>query len=248
MRFVLILSLVGLIPPQAPSLVESGDKLPSQAPDLKVPSGNDPPVFSLLDGTAQAPSMTHPNWLSSEPYHEGAEWFKGSKKTQMVYNTTSGWNHIEEVGVEHLDPKWQMSGGMVGLSGWRSDKFRLLPRGESVKTWTDYADVLNIYGVLQKNKKIIRSYPNGTRFDDILSDVHGKVFEHRVRTKGDDGRWRSEVIYEDKSVRPVGYTGLSVSCASCHREAGTGSYGVGLIPGGDTVISDPLDWSVWYKE
>jgi cytochrome c len=69
------------------------------------------------------------------------------------------------------------------------------------------------------------------------------MFEHRVRSK-DSGRWYSRIEYVDEAARPDGYTGLKVSCASCHSEAGTGKYNDGLVPGGDTVLSDPLDWSL----
>lgn len=220
MRPALLLSLVLTMPPQAP---------PVEMPP-------------------QAPRMAAECWLSPMPYPDGAEWFPGTKTTQSVFVTQDGegtrWNHIERVSTASLDPKWRMSGGMIGIQGWRSDKFRLIPGG-APKTWTDYIQVWNGNN-FQSNKAIVRSYPDGTRFDDILS-VAGRVFEHRVRTK-DAGRWRAEVIYEDRTARPAGYTGLRASCASCHSQApGSGNYGVGLIPGGDTVFSDTLDWSVWQE-
>ena len=51
------------------------------------------------------------------------------------------------------------------------------------------------------------------------------------------GKWLSRTLYENAAARPKGYTGLTVSCASCHGKGdgasgpGTGGYAVGLTPG-----------------
>lgn len=232
MRYALLLALVAAIPPQAPDVEEP----PSQAPAMEEP---------VL--VAQAPAMTDARWLSPEPMPTGSEWFKGDGYTQAIYSSSSEgkrWHHLDPVKVDQLDPVWRVSGGMLGLTGWRSDKFRFIPPGEQVRSWVGLISVWN-GGGFQQNKGLRRSYPIGTRFDDILSDAYGRVFEHRTRSKEDNGKWRSEVIYEDKTARPFGYSGLSVSCASCHSEAGRGNYGQGLIPGSDTVLSDPLPWDSW---
>jgi hypothetical protein len=93
----------------------------------------------------------------------------------------------------------------------------------------------------QLARGIVRTYPDGTRFDDVLK-YKGTVFEHRVREKA-AGKWSSEVVYRDKDAYPPGYAGLTVTCASCHDKPGSGDYGKdGLVPGGDTVFSDPLHW------
>lgn len=237
MRYTLLLLTVGLIPPQAPEVI------PDQAPNV---------VEEAV--VTQAPDIaTHPKWYSPEEFIEGMEWFKGDKTTQAISINVdqfgTRWNHIEKVSIASLEPKWHVSGGMLGITGWESNKFRYIPEDKEVKTWIQHTQVENSSGDTQPNKAIKRKYPVGTRFDDILSNKETKeVFEHRVRRKElFDGkeRWVSEVIYENEKARPEGYNGLSVSCSSCHRQAGTGVYGVGLIPGGDTIISDPLNWSVW---
>ncbi len=101
---------------------------------------------------------------------------------------------------------------------------------------------------VQQELALRRDYPLGTRFDEVLTNTEtGKVFEHRVREKtAPDGfvKWVSRVEFKDEGSRPKGYTGLKSSCSSCHNICGTGKYGAGLIPGGDTVFSDPLDWSL----
>src|ERR1019366_2075659 len=90
-----------------------------------------------------------------------------------------------------------------------------------------------------------RSYANGTIFADILSNKDGKVFEARFAEKRDDGTWDRYVAFKDVSARPSGYHGLtSKDCRTCHESTtdgpGTGGYALGLIPGGDTIISDPF--------
>lgn len=141
------------------------------------------------------------------------------------------------------DTRWHQSGGMHGIRGVESKKYRTLPEGRGVIHTVSGIAVKNSFGNYQTELGVTRSYPDGTRFDDVLSHK-GKVFEHRVREK-QDGRWKSRVAYSDPAARPPLYFGLTRSCASCHDEAGTGGYAVGLVPGGDTVLSDPLDWSVW---
>ncbi len=169
----------------------------------------------------------------------GAVKFQGTVWTQSV-SIVSGRNSIVAVKRDTLEAHWRTSGGMVGVTGVTSDKYKLVPVGG--KTWVDTIQVTNNLGYLQPARAIVRSYPDGSRFDDVLS-YKGRVFEHRVRIKR-NGAWRSSVIFTDIEARPPGYTGLKQSCSSCHDQAGTGGYGTGLVPGGDGVIGDPLDWGV----
>ena len=129
---------------------------------------------------------------------------------------------------------------MHGIKGAVSEKFRTLPA--EPKNWVGVIQVKNSFGYMQPNRGMKREYPDGSRFDDVLS-YQGVVFEHRMREKK-EGKWKSRVAYSNEKARPPGYTGLTATCASCHSEAGTGKYGVGLVPGGDTVISDPLPWTL----
>lgn len=143
------------------------------------------------------------------------------------------------------DRRWHQAGGLDGVRGWRATKYRFVPG--KVQTRVDWINVKNSHGDIQQNRGLVREYPAGTRFDEVLENDAGQVFEHRTRVKDEDG-WHSEISYENASARPVGYSGLKVSCASCHGQAGTGGYNEGLVPGGDTVLSDPMDWSVWDGE
>jgi hypothetical protein len=240
------------LPPQAPRLRVEPAMAPPEQPDppeiLRFPQTE--PILPLLPKR----KAVHPYlrlWLSPEPMPLRAKKFTSATTTQSIYiqpySDGSNWHHIDHYPVSRLEEKWRVSGGMEGLSGWKSDKYRTLPPNGEVKTWTELIPVTNRFGLIQLNKGIRRSYPDGTRFDDILS-TEGIVFEHRVRRK-ESGVWKSEIIYENKLARPEGYTGLKVSCSSCHSQTGTGIYGAGLVPGADTIISDPLDWSaVWVKE
>lgn len=140
---------------------------------------------------------------------------------------------------------WTRSGGLpVGIS-FSSRKYR---SGGRPTYKMEMIPVVNSFGHYQYEWGLTRSYPNGARFDDILYNTDGGVFEHRVREKV-NGKWESRIEYREPKVRPKGYTGLTQTCTSCHNRAGTGGYATGLIPGGDTVISDPMDWSkvsAWY--
>ena len=93
----------------------------------------------------------------------------------------------------------------------------------------------------QHNRGHLRSYPDGTEFHDVLTNTKtGRVFEHRVAEK-EDGRWRRYILFRDKQQWPAGYERPSVSAwPARHADAGTGGYATGLVPGGDTILSDPL--------
>lgn len=138
------------------------------------------------------------------------------------------------------EKKWLMSGGLLGFEGFRSDLYRNSTASRAVPFIANI-DVLNSLGYIQQNRGWRRVYPDGSRFMDVLSK-NGKVFEVRERRK-ESGVWKSEVIFEDEKARPIGYTGLGLKCSSCHNGTdgpGTGGYAVGLVPGSDTVFSDPF--------
>lgn len=170
---------------------------------------------------------------------KGAQKYAIAQYTQEIA-ITNGRDRITAIPRRHLKAEWQHSGGMVGVTGVVSDKYRTLP--VPPKVWVGNIGVVNSFGHVQYNRGIVRSYADGTRFDDVLS-YKGKVFEHRVRIKV-GGMWRSSVLYTDEDARPPTYRGLKQSCSSCHDQAGSGGYGEGLVPGGDGVLSDELDWSV----
>lgn len=140
------------------------------------------------------------------------------------------------------DKDWLQSGGVKGIEGVVSRKFRTLPAKAKVKTGLALIPVLNSFDNYQNELGIIREYPDGTRFDDVLY-YKGRIFEHRMREKV-DGEWTNKILTSDKDLRPPGYKGLGRKCASCHDQTGTGGYDKGLVPGGDGVFSDPLDWSL----
>lgn len=201
-------------------------------------------VTTVLHGVEQGPRPPQApptrKWDSPVPYPEGMQSYTATKYTQSIY-VLNDRDTIDRVPIKKLEPKWHQSGGMANISGWKSQKYRLIP--ESVRDYIGTIEVKNSFGHYQPNRGLKRSYPDGTRFDDVLTNDQGAVFEHRTRRKS-DGKWESEVAYRNVKARPDDYDGLKQSCASCHNEAGSGGYAVGLVPGGDTVLSDPLDWSL----
>lgn len=207
-----------------------------------------PPAFFLVSPAAPAYDPGIP---------DGAEAYDSAKYTQSIFVLNDA-DTIRPIPIADLpDRRWHQPGGMQGVKGWRSERFRYLPAGTTVKAWVGNIEVDNSIktGRLkpdgtpetfkQHNRGLLRSYPDGTRFDEVLRNATtGAVFEHRVREKK-DGKWVSTVYHKDESEYPAGYTGLTVSCSSCHSETATGKYDAGLVPGGDTVFSDPLEWTVW---
>lgn len=219
-------TLVMAIPPQAPPLM--------QAPMV-------PPEFK---------DVYDPEIPKAASSYDSAKW------TQSISVLNSGgidYDIIKPFKIAEMeDKRWHQAGGMQGIKGWSAKRYRLLPSPvtyrvedieieNSIPTGKTKPDGTPEH-FRQKNRGIVRVYPDRTRFDELLYNGD-KLFEHRVREKV-DGQWESRVAYKDVESRPEGYTGLKVSCSSCHSEAGTGKYNEGLVPGGDTVLSDPLDWSV----
>jgi hypothetical protein len=169
------------------------------------------------------------------------EKFVGGNWTQSIAVVNER-DSIEPVSRSRLEKKWRVPGGMENLAGWRVEKYKYIP--EKPATWIGNISVKNNLGYYQNNRGLLRRYADGTRFDEVLiNQDSGKVFEHRVAVKK-EGKWSRYVESSDAEARPGGYTGLKQTCASCHSEAGSGEYGVGLVSGADTVISDPLPWEL----
>ncbi len=203
-------------------------------------------------------------WISPVLMPRGAKRYHSPRLTQKVYvlDDRNGFHGdvIERVKIE--DPKWTHAGGLKDIEGWVSIKYRTIVTEPSyqLERITVKNGLLSLGGLdtikienateaqkaqgtelTQPNLALTREYPNGARFDELLVNDKGHLFEHRTRIKT-DRKWKSFVAYSDDRSRPKGYTGLKVSCASCHDEAGGGGYAEGLVPGGDTVLSDPMDW------
>lgn len=175
-------------------------------------------------------------WPKGEPFPKGLVRYESAKYTQSIFRL----NDVPTIRPVHrsgLLGRWRVPGGMEGVE-FRSTLYKYVPVRES--NWRGMIPVLNSFGYFQNELGNLRSYPDGTVFVDVLSNADGRVFEQRVREK-DGGEWKSYVHYRDRSAYPKGYAGLKgQTCIECHQQAGTGGYGVGLVPGGDGVISDKI--------
>lgn len=189
--------------------------------------------------------LSRSSWLAEDVDAEltkaGLAKYRSAKNTQSIYVVTevNGYRHdqIDRIPRASLLKKWQVPGGMEHSQGWSSQLYKHVP--SPPKSYIADIPVKNSFGYFQNNRGWKREYPNGTVFVDALSK-DGKVFELRVAEKK-DGAWHRFVDYRDRSARPHGFQKISAGdCRSCHDEAGTGGYAVGLVPGGDTVISDPF--------
>ena len=178
-------------------------------------------------------------WPESVKRPEGLLKYTRARFTQRI-SVTNGRDAILPVPRENVDNEWLHSGGLRGVRGWKSDVYKYVPEGASASAYVANLPVWNGSN-FQYNRGYYREYPNGTQFFDILSNTEtGRVFEAREASKK-NGNWTRRVVFTDAEQRPHGYTGLTQSCASCHdHNPGTGGYAVGMIPGSDTVFSDPF--------
>jgi hypothetical protein len=206
-------------------------------------SAQEPYLLDRLPEAQEKPAY----WPASVRYPQGMLPFVRAKNTQSIFKlSTNGGpslSTIDRVPRSKLLAKWQVSGGMEGIDTrlWKSDVYQRIDGGYR---WQAMISVKNSLGYFQNEIGHKVSYGDGTLFMDVLSNRQtGKVFEHRVAEK-QNGQWRRYVAFRDESQRPAGYVGLrNVTCTTCHNTTdgpGTGGYGVGLVPGGDTVVSYPF--------
>lgn len=158
--------------------------------------------------------------------------YRRATMTQHTGRRVSG--GISAKSRDSLEQKWNVPGGLVGVSGWRSSLFRLTlrPRVFLARQYP-YSDIDAVTWY--------REYPDGAEFADVLSNTSGEVFEVRLAEKG-GGEWRRSVAYKDRAARPAGYLPLKrAECNSCHSQAGVSAYDAAAVPGGDGVLSDPYE-------
>lgn len=212
--FLFLFAVSGLAagtPPQAPPPIQAPSEVPQQSPEMF--------------GFELPPGMV--------PYQR-------SRFTQSIA-VVDGRDQILRVSRALLAAKWRSSGGMEGVTGWTSTVYRN-EIASRPKVWVGNISVKNSFGYFQQNRGYKREYADGSVFMDVLSAKDGTVFEAR-RLEKVDGKWKPSTMYADATARPKGYAGLQVACASCHSGPdgpGTGGYGVGLVPGGDGIISAPF--------
>ena len=194
-----------------------------------------PSVRQPAPQTADAEPEAAGPWPNGVAKPEGLVAYKRARYTQRI-SVTNGRDAILPVHRREVDNEWLHSGGLRGLTGWKSDVYKYVPAGgepfvSNLPVWNG--------SNFQNNRGWARSYPDGAVFFDILS-FEGKVFEGRMASK-ERGKWTRRIVFSDADARPAGYHGLKQSCASCHdHNPGSGGYAVGMIPGADTVFSDPV--------
>lgn len=181
-------------------------------------------------------------WPKDLPFPEGFERYKRAQWTQAIA-VVNNRDDIRPVHRSEVENKlWSVSGGLLGIDGWRSDLYRKLP--SPPKTFVANIPVLNSFGYFQNNRGWKREYADGSAFIDALS-MDGKTFEIRKREKI-DGKWKASIIFQDEAARPAKFKGLETRCSECHsagpeKGPGFGGYAKGIAPGGDTIFSDPFE-------
>lgn len=176
----------------------------------------------------------------------GMKRYKRASMTQEIFVLESGGRDYDKIipksrlDLHARDNRWLVSGGLLGIAGFRSDLYRNDTAANS-REYVGDISVLNSLGYHQNNRGWRREFADGSKFLDVLS-AGGEVFEIRQRLK-ESGKWRNSVIFTDEAARPKGYTGLTVACVSCHNAkdgAGTGPYAGPLVLGSDQTFSYPF--------
>ena len=177
---------------------------------------------------------------SADDVPEYMEPYRRAEFSQRIA-VTNGLDTIIPVPRTNALQQWQVPGGLEGVAGWRSDLYRNAGGAPAIRRITDIA-VWN-GKAFQNNRGWTRRYDDGAEFLDVLTNTDsGKVFEVRKAIKL-GGSWQRFTVYRDKAHWPSGYGGpAKLDCRGCHEQAGTGGYAddKGLIPGGDTVFSNPF--------
>jgi thiol-disulfide isomerase/thioredoxin len=155
---------------------------------------------------------------------------KNGMATDSWFTLTQDDNDPPTVNPNRTFP-YAVSGGLHNSTGWTSLKAAMIP-GE-VEVFRETAPVPK---VSQPLPRYSWRFPAGTVFVDMLSK-DGKCFELRTNTKGEDGKWKREMLYRDLDAAPENFHGAGRSCASCHKDAGASlDYGI-TVRGADGVFS-----------
>lgn len=170
----------------------------------------------------------------------GMERYEPATATQSIFKYTGNPHGIiRSVPRADTEAKYRVPGGLLGVSGWRSELYRYTPT--KPRQWFGMIGVTNSLGSVQYEAAYQRSYDDGCEFDDVLINTDtDRVFEHRIAQKV-DGKWERFIAFKDQSERPDGYIPpRSGECATCHSDAAKGKYGVGLPAGSDEIFSEPF--------
>ncbi len=209
------------------------------------------PDAAAQPGGPWPPELEFPAGIDPQPYERALY-------TQEIAITTGtdgiDRDSITRVPRSFLELKWRYSGGLDPKVDWTSTLYK--SKNLKAKHWIGDIVVKNginkvsydngrtwfptAYETTQKHRGHRVEFADGTRFFDVLSTPKG-VFEIRERRKV-RGKWDYIVHQEFPERAPAGYAGSMKlkDCRTCHVEAGTGSYGAGLVPGGDETLSLPL--------
>lgn len=192
-------------------------------------------ILALSIALAQAVE----DWPADLPKPEMSK-YTPTQVTQAIA-TTNNRPSIDRVSRFALEAHWHQPGGLqdVPRELWSSEVYKWVP-GDA-RPFLARLPVKNSFGFFQYELGYTRSYPVGTFFCDVLRNRRGKIFEIRFREKTAEG-WENTIAYRHRAARPVGFFNIKTrQCVACHNDAtgpGSGNYGLGLVPGSDTVFSD----------
>lgn len=191
---------------------------------------------TVAPAVVRAPG-TPANWPDALDFPSRLVPYTHSSYTQEIA-VTNGFDRITPVHRGRLDEAWRVPGGLAGVSGWQSELYAAIAPGSS--QWIGEIQVKNSFGFFQPNRGWRRSFADGTLFADVLSKA-GKVFQVRYLEK-ESGQWAPHIAYRDPENYPVGFVAFkSRQCMLCHGQSGQGGYALGLVPGGDGILSYPFN-------
>lgn len=188
------------------------------------------PFFNPSSSSRLSPAKrtADDEWLKRQlPFLAELEPYETASRVQ--YSERRNIGYISSYPRDRAEAKWNVPGGLEGVTGWSSELFRRASmlvflgrvRGDAI-TWQPL-------------------YLDGDVFADVLRNEVGTVFEVRVAERV-DGVWDRYVAYRDARAFPPGYVPIRRgSCQECHANAGDALYGnKPAVPGGDGIFSNPI--------
>lgn len=107
--------------------------------------------------------------------------YQRARYTQAIA-VTSGFDSIDPVRRDRQEEKYVVPGGLVGVTGWKSDLY--VKRGQHYDQWVGNIPVWNGSNY-QFNRGWKRNFYDGAEFMDVLTNTDtGKVFEIRMAVNG----------------------------------------------------------------
>lgn len=193
-------------------VVSQQSAVPFVQPAAQRPIADDSPWLSRAESAAVKQA-----WPKSLAFPASLKFYSLPARYQRLYTMNNGaFKGRDIVDLHDQSAAMAHSGGMEGITGWRSVKGLAIPGDKRISVWEEDTDV-RAFALVPRWRW---SFPSGTVAFDVLLNDAGKPFEIRTAEKTDDGEWAMRVAFRDKDQSPKGYAGINRSCRDCHSQPG----------------------------